>query len=65
MLRYICIDLTGSISAKQLPKYVESGLIQEDLTSDSIKNLRKNNVEVGNQDNPTSWGNELLYIRRR
>ena len=59
-VKVFCIDLTDQY-AKQLPNYIKSDLIQEDLIPDSIKNLRKNNVEVGNQDNPTSWGNEVLY----
>lgn len=57
--KVICIDITNEYK-KELPKYIEDSLIQEEIRSTCLQELITNNRN-GNQDNPNSWGNEDLY----
>lgn len=58
-VKIFCIDLTNQYS-KSLPKYIDSELIQNELSAVSIAGLRAGNL-IGNSANPQTWGNETLY----
>lgn len=58
-VKIFCIDLTNQYP-NELPKYIDSAMIQTDFNSDALATLKKGNVN-GNLDNPESWGNESLY----
>lgn len=58
-VKVVCIDITNEYK-RELPQYIDGSLIQEELPNDCLTELKQNNND-GNQDNPTSWGNEELY----
>lgn len=58
-VKIFCIDLTNQY-LKELTKYVDATLIQEDIPAATRANLIANN-NTGNADNPETWGNEVLY----
>jgi DNA helicase HerA-like ATPase len=58
-VKVFCIDLTNQYS-RELKKYIDPNLIQEELPQPSRDHLRNNNP-TGNSNNPSSWGNEGLY----
>lgn len=58
-VKIFCIDLTNQY-AKELPRYIDQTLIQEEISQASRDNLRNNNA-TGVAGNPASWGNEALY----
>jgi len=60
--KIICIDITNEYK-KELSKYVEKSLIQEEITQNSLNELKSNNKD-GNCDNPNTWGNEALYCTK-
>lgn len=57
--KIFCIDLTNQY-AKELPSYIGSDLIQEEITEASRNTLKTSNPD-GTEKNPESWGNERLY----
>ena len=57
--KVICIDITNEYG-KELKKYIEDDLIQNELAKDTLKDLKLNN-RTGIANDPTSWGNENLY----
>lgn len=58
-VKVFCFDLTNQYN-RELPRYVDPGLIQNELTPTSITALRAGNNN-GNAANPGTWGNEALY----
>jgi hypothetical protein len=58
-VKIFCIDLTNQYS-KVLPKYVSAQLLQTDLAPTILTEIKAGNKN-GNQDNPSTWGNEGLY----
>lgn len=58
-VKIFCIDLTNQYS-RELPKYIDPRLIQNELSAATITEIKSANRN-GNQDNPESWGNEELY----
>jgi hypothetical protein len=59
-VKVFCIDLTNQY-ARELQKYIDPLLIQEEITQTAIAALRTNNLDNGNPDAPATWGNEALY----
>lgn len=57
--KIICIDITNEYKNK-LPKYIDTSLIQCEISQTLLDNLRTNN-RTGNLDNPKTWGNEEFY----
>lgn len=45
---------------KVLPKYISCALVQIDFDLTKRNELKAGNA-IGDQDNPTTWGNEALY----
>jgi hypothetical protein len=58
-VKIFCVDITNQY-LRELAKYVDPNLIQDDIPQASKTNLRNTNPN-GNADNPDSWGNEILY----
>lgn len=58
-VKIFCIDLTYQY-AKELPNYVSSDLIQEDLAPEVLKEI-KDAIKPGNTDNSETWGNIKAY----
>jgi hypothetical protein len=58
-VKIFCIDLTNQYSTS-LPRYIDSELIQNELSAASIAIIRAGNA-TGIAANPQTWGNELLY----
>ncbi len=58
-VKIICVDLTNQY-VKALAKYIDSALIQEDISETALTALRVSPPN-GTQDNPESWGNQALY----
>lgn len=57
--KVVCIDITNEYK-KELKKYLNEMIIQEDLPQEVLTDLKSNNNN-GNSSNPASWGNEELY----
>ena len=57
--KIICIDITNEYK-KELVNYFDKSLIKEELSSDSLKELKDNN-KTGVEGDPSTWGNEVLY----
>lgn len=60
-VKLICIDLTFQY-IKELPKYVQIDLIQDDL-SDVVKTELKGAIKTGVENNSESWGNQKEYSK--
>ena len=58
-VKVVCIDITNEYK-RELPQYLSANLIQEELPEACLTELKNGNKD-GNQDDPTSWGNETLY----
>jgi uncharacterized protein len=58
-VKIFCIDLTNQY-LRELPKYIAPALIQVDFAAATLTALKAGNAN-GNADNPSSWGNEVLY----
>jgi hypothetical protein len=58
-VKIFCYDLTNQY-AKELPKYIDSVLIQNEMSTASITKLKTENKD-GITTTPSTWGNEHLY----
>jgi hypothetical protein len=58
-VKVVCIDITNEYK-RELIQYLDSSLLQEELPEETLKELKDGNKN-GNQDDPTSWGNEEVY----
>lgn len=58
-VKIFCIDLTNQY-LRELPKYIAPALLQVDFAAATLTALKAGNAN-GNADNPSSWGNEVLY----
>ncbi len=58
-VKIFCLDLTNQYS-KELPKYIDTNLIQTDFTQAKRDELKAGNA-TGTTSNPSTWGNEALY----
>ncbi len=58
-VKIFCIDLTNQYS-KELPKYINSHMIQVDFDAANLKALKAGNAN-GTAGSPESWGNEAKY----
>jgi Predicted ATPase len=59
-VKIFCIDLTNQY-ARLLPNYIDAELIQVEFDAKTLAQLKRSNAN-GNSDNPTTWGNEALYV---
>lgn len=58
-VKIICLDITNQY-IRELSKYIDTGIIQNELTPASITAIKSGNKN-GTTTDPTSWGNEALY----
>ena len=59
-VKVFCIDLTNQY-ARELKRYIDPNLIQEDIPETAKEQLRVNNQSAGQAENTATWGNEAFY----
>ncbi|MDB5129817.1 DUF87 domain-containing protein [Mucilaginibacter sp.] len=59
-VKIFCIDLTNQY-ARELKRYIDPNLIQEDIPEAAKEQLRINNQSAGQAENISTWGNEAFY----
>jgi len=60
--KIICLDITNEYKV-QLKRYIQEGLISEDIPSEILRDI-KTNDRNGTPDDPTTWGNVEYYKRK-